>query len=126
MGKGRRCTWSVLSLVFYLWDARISFDTESLYGKFAAANFLVPNLSAPLPVKWLKKSGIHELPGGLKVEDFDYLHTLIYVDEVRWCAFALVLLLHSVSAKPILVQELEKANKTYRWQGPALWAHQVP
>ncbi|RDW89632.1 putative acyl-CoA dehydrogenase-2 [Coleophoma cylindrospora] len=55
---------------------------ENLYGKFAAANFLVPNLSAPLPVKWLKKSGIHELPGGLKVEDFDYLHTLIYVDEM--------------------------------------------
>jgi len=33
-------------------------------------------------VKWLHKLGIYELPGGLKVEDFDYLHTLIYVDEM--------------------------------------------
>jgi len=53
-----------------------------LYSKFAAANFLIPNLSAPLPVKWLHKLGIHELPGGLKIEDFDYMHTLIYVDEM--------------------------------------------
>ncbi|KAE8450198.1 hypothetical protein EG329_006979 [Mollisiaceae sp. DMI_Dod_QoI] len=53
-----------------------------LFSKFAAANFLIPNLSAPLPIKWLKRLGIHELPGGLKVEDFDYLHTLIYVDEM--------------------------------------------
>ena len=43
---------------------------------------MIPNLSAPLPIKWLRKLGIHELPGGLKVEDFDYLHTLIYVDEL--------------------------------------------
>ncbi|RFU33916.1 hypothetical protein B7463_g2420, partial [Scytalidium lignicola] len=55
---------------------------ETLYSKFAEKNFLVPNLSAPLPVEWLKKAGIHELPGGLKVEDFDYLHTSIYVDEM--------------------------------------------
>ena len=56
--------------------------TAGLFSKFAAANLLIPNLSSPLPVKWLKKLGIHELPGGLKVEDFDYLHTLIYIDEV--------------------------------------------
>ena len=35
-----------------------------------------------MPIKWLHKCGIYELPGGLKVEDFDYLHTLIYVDEM--------------------------------------------
>jgi hypothetical protein len=58
---------------------------EDLYAKFASANFLIPNLSPPLPVKLLKKLGIHELPGGLKVEDFDYIHTLIYVDEVSFC-----------------------------------------
>ncbi len=56
--------------------------TENLFAKFAVANFLVPNLPAPLPIKWLKRLGIHELPGGLKVEDFDYLHNSIYVDEV--------------------------------------------
>lgn len=55
---------------------------DDLYQKFADANFLIPNLSSPLPVKWLHKIGIHELPGGLKVEDFDYLHTLIYTDEM--------------------------------------------
>jgi acyl-CoA dehydrogenase len=38
-------------------------------------------------VKLLKKLGIHELPGGLKVEDFDYMHTLIYVDEVCFYTF---------------------------------------
>ena len=43
---------------------------------------LIPNLSAPLPVKALKKLGIHELPGGIKVEEYDYLHTSIYIDEV--------------------------------------------
>jgi acyl-CoA dehydrogenase len=53
-----------------------------LYSKFVAANFLIPNLSAPLPIKWLHKLGIYTLPGGLKVEEFDYLHTLIYVDEM--------------------------------------------
>lgn len=43
---------------------------------------LIPALPAPLPVEWLHKLGIHELPGGLKVEDFDYLHGLIYGDEM--------------------------------------------
>ncbi|KAI9735364.1 MAG: hypothetical protein M1818_006559 [Claussenomyces sp. TS43310] len=43
---------------------------------------LIPNLPAPLPVKLLKEIGIEELPGGLKVADFDYLHTLIYTDEL--------------------------------------------
>ena len=38
-------------------------------------------------MKLLKKLGIYELPGGLKVEDFDYMHTLIYVDEVRFYTF---------------------------------------
>jgi len=53
-----------------------------LYGRFVEKNFLIPNLSSPLPVKWLRKLGINELPGGLKIEEFDYLHTLIYVDEL--------------------------------------------
>lgn len=49
---------------------------------FTSANMLIPALPAPLPVEWLHKLGIHELPGGLKVEDFDYLHGLIYGDEM--------------------------------------------
>jgi acyl-CoA dehydrogenase len=55
---------------------------EDLYSRFAAKNFLIPNLSAPLPLKWLRKLNITHLPGGLPVEEFDYLHTLIYVDEM--------------------------------------------
>ena len=54
-----------------------------VWAKFARANFLVPSLPAPLPVKWLKRLGVHEMPGGLKVEDWDYMHTAIYTDEVR-------------------------------------------
>ncbi|TVY90224.1 Acyl-CoA dehydrogenase, partial [Lachnellula willkommii] len=54
----------------------------NLFSKFAAANFLIPNLPAPLPVAWLHKLGIPTLPGGLAVEDFDYMHTLIYADEM--------------------------------------------
>jgi acyl-CoA dehydrogenase len=53
-----------------------------LYSKFAEANMLLPNLSAPLPLKWLKKLNIIHLPGDLPVEEFDYLHTLIYADEM--------------------------------------------
>jgi hypothetical protein len=55
---------------------------DDLYARFASANFLLPNLSSPLPVDLLKEVGISELPGGLKVEEFDYMHTLIYTDEV--------------------------------------------
>jgi acyl-CoA dehydrogenase len=55
---------------------------DHVFKTFAEANFLVPNLPAPLPVAWLKKLGIHTMPGGLKVEDWDYLHTAIYIDEV--------------------------------------------
>ena len=54
-----------------------------LYQKFASANFLIPNLPSPLPVKWLKELGITHLPGDLPVEEFDYMHTLIFTDEMH-------------------------------------------
>ncbi|KAB8300188.1 hypothetical protein EYC80_000414 [Monilinia laxa] len=54
-----------------------------LYQKFALANFLIPNLPSPLPVKWLKKLAITHLPGDLPVEEFDYIHTLIFTDEME-------------------------------------------
>ncbi|RPA97617.1 acyl-CoA dehydrogenase NM domain-like protein [Choiromyces venosus 120613-1] len=53
-----------------------------IFSKFAAANFLLPNLPAPLPIEWAKKLGLDTLAGGLKVEEFDYLHFLIYIDEM--------------------------------------------
>lgn len=56
---------------------------EEVYFKFAKDKMLIPNLPAPLPVAELKQCGIHELPGGLKVEDFDYMHGIIYGCEVR-------------------------------------------
>jgi hypothetical protein len=42
----------------------------------------LPSFPIPRTIKWLHKLGIYTLPGGLKVEEFDYLHTLIYVDEM--------------------------------------------
>ncbi len=55
---------------------------EHVFAEFGAGNMLIPNLPAPLPVDWLKRLGINELPGGLKVEEFDYIHQSIYVSEV--------------------------------------------
>jgi acyl-CoA dehydrogenase len=54
---------------------------EDTYAKFAAANMLIPNLPAPLPVATLKQAGIHKI-GPLKVEDFDNFHGSIYVSEM--------------------------------------------
>ncbi|KAK3320132.1 acyl-CoA dehydrogenase/oxidase [Cercophora scortea] len=53
-----------------------------VFADFAAANLLVASLPAPLPVDWLKRVGIHELPGGLRVEDFDTMHNYIFGDEM--------------------------------------------
>lgn len=55
---------------------------EHVFKTFCEHNMLVPNLPAPLPVDWLKRLGIHDILG-VKVEDWDYLHTGIYTDEVR-------------------------------------------
>ncbi|KAL2834159.1 acyl-CoA dehydrogenase/oxidase [Aspergillus pseudoustus] len=56
---------------------------DEVFSRFAVANFLVPHLPAPLPVHWLRRLGIDTLPGGLKAEDFDCLHTVIYFDEMQ-------------------------------------------
>ncbi|KAF1816797.1 short-chain specific acyl-CoA dehydrogenase mitochondrial precursor [Eremomyces bilateralis CBS 781.70] len=55
---------------------------EHVFGQFAEGLMLIPCLPAPLPVEWLKSLGIHELPGGVKVEEFDYIHSAIYGDEM--------------------------------------------
>ena len=55
---------------------------EDVFKKFAAAGMLLPSLPAPLPVEWLKKLGIHNILGVVEVEDWDYMHTAIYCDEV--------------------------------------------
>lgn len=54
---------------------------EHVFDTFCRHHMLIPNLPAPLPVEWLKRLGIHEILG-VKVEEWDYLHTGIYCDEV--------------------------------------------
>lgn len=58
------------------------FVPPHVFETFARHHMLIPALPAPLPVAWLHRLGIRELLGGLKVEDFDYLHALIYADEM--------------------------------------------
>lgn len=54
-----------------------------LFSTFAKFNFILPALPAPLPVDWLRRLGIIEMPGGVPVEEWDALHCMIYSDEVR-------------------------------------------
>ncbi|KAF2199872.1 short-chain specific acyl-CoA dehydrogenase mitochondrial precursor [Delitschia confertaspora ATCC 74209] len=63
------------------WDTAETLP-EHVFETFAKAGMLIPSLPAPLPVEWLKRLGIHELLDVLKVEDFDYIHTMIYCDEM--------------------------------------------
>ncbi|KAF2748144.1 short-chain specific acyl-CoA dehydrogenase mitochondrial precursor [Sporormia fimetaria CBS 119925] len=71
----------------HLLEKALEWDTietlpEHVFETFAKHGMLLPSLPAPLPVEWLKKLGIHELLGAVKVEDFDYIHTMIYSDEM--------------------------------------------
>jgi len=63
------------------WDREETLP-ESVFEKFAAANMLLPALG-PLPIPWLKRLGIHDILG-TKIEEWDYFHTAIYMDEVRF------------------------------------------
>jgi acyl-CoA dehydrogenase len=49
---------------------------------FEWENVLIANLPAPLPVEWLKRLGVHDVLGVVRVEDWDYFHTAIFADEV--------------------------------------------
>ncbi|KAJ3548246.1 hypothetical protein NM208_g1109 [Fusarium decemcellulare] len=51
---------------------------SDLWQTFAQAGFIVPCMPAPLPAAQLEAAGITELPGGLKVKDYDYFHYLMY------------------------------------------------
>lgn len=53
-----------------------------VFENFAKANMLVPSLPAPLPIEMLKRLGVHDILGVVKVEEWDYLHTSIYCDEM--------------------------------------------
>lgn len=53
-----------------------------VFQAFAGANMLIPSLAAPLPVRWLKRLGVHDILGVVKVEEWDYIHTAIFCDEM--------------------------------------------
>lgn len=55
---------------------------EHVYETFAKNHMLIPNLPAPLPVTWLKKYGINDILG-VPVQEWDYIHTAIYIDELN-------------------------------------------
>ncbi|RMZ68977.1 acyl- dehydrogenase [Pyrenophora seminiperda CCB06] len=72
----------------HLLEKALEWDTdetvpEHVWDTFAKAGMLLPTLPAPLPVEWLKKLGIHDILGVVKVEEWDYIHTMIYADE-KW------------------------------------------
>ncbi|PSS05270.1 acyl-CoA dehydrogenase/oxidase [Coniella lustricola] len=62
-----------------------------VFETFARANMLLPALGAPLPLAWLRRLGIHALltdteghnSYSLPIEEFDYLHAVIYADEMN-------------------------------------------
>ncbi|ODM14726.1 hypothetical protein SI65_09915 [Aspergillus cristatus] len=54
---------------------------EHVFETFCKHNMLLPNLPAPLPVGWLKRLGVHDILG-VRVEDWDYMYTGIYCDEL--------------------------------------------
>ncbi|KAL2353890.1 acyl-CoA dehydrogenase [Cryomyces antarcticus] len=56
-----------------------------VYATFATGNMLLPNLPTPLPIALLRQLGVHAIgsgEGAVKLEDWDYIHTAIYVDEM--------------------------------------------
>nr|UBX54532.1 acyl-CoA dehydrogenase [Aspergillus sp.] len=54
-----------------------------VFKTFSEHNMLIPALPAPLPIDLLKRHGIHDFLGVVKVEDFDYTHFSIYISEMR-------------------------------------------
>lgn len=63
------------------WDDNVQ---DEVYQVFMKHNMLLPAIGAPLPVDALKNIGITHLEGGLRVEDFDYMHCIIYASEVSF------------------------------------------
>ena len=55
---------------------------EDLYSKFAQAGWIPATQPAPLPIEWMKRLGINEMPGGVKIEEWDYTHSAVFADEV--------------------------------------------
>lgn len=84
-----------------------------VWHSFAEANMLIPNLAAPLPVKWLRRLGLTTMPGGLQAQDFDDMHSYIYFDEV--CSTTPCYRRHS----PIVAPDTD----CIRWLVPGYWQY---
>ena len=75
--------WLEENFLPYCMDWENSGDLPSdLFDKFNQYNMLLPNLPSPLPVEWLHKSGIKDILG-TPVEEWDYVHTGIWIDEIH-------------------------------------------
>jgi acyl-CoA dehydrogenase len=69
-------------LIPYAMDWETAEDVPPhVFDLFGKHNMLIPNLPSPLPVAWLKRLGIHDVLG-TPIEEWDYLHTGIYLDEL--------------------------------------------
>lgn len=60
---------------------------KDLFAKFCQHNMLLPNLPSPLPVKYLHQIGIKDILG-TPVEEWDYVHTGIWIDEINRCGLS--------------------------------------
>lgn len=78
----RKFMWENLIQHAMEWE-KLGTVPEHVFRTFCKYNMLLPNMPAPLPVEWLKRLDIHDILG-VKVEDWDYIYTGIYCDEVRW------------------------------------------
>lgn len=85
--KCREFLWENLHQNALEWE-KAGLVPEEVFGKFNAKNMLLPNLPAPLPADWLKKLGINDILG-VPVDEWDYMHTGIYCDEVCWSDISL-------------------------------------
>lgn len=74
----------------FLWKHLISHAMEweragivplDVFGTFCKHNLLVALLPPPLPMRWLKDLNIHDILG-VDIQDWDYMYTAIFVDEV--------------------------------------------
>lgn len=63
------------------WENAGNLPTD-LFDKFNKFNMLLPNLPSPLPVKELHAVGIKDILG-TKIEDWDYVHSGIWIDEAN-------------------------------------------
>lgn len=78
--KCRAFCWEHLISHALEWE-RLGTLPEHVFATFSKHHMLIPNLPSPLPVEWLRRLGIHDILG-VKVEDWDYIYTGIYCDEV--------------------------------------------